>query len=95
MTPISPFINSRSWLFLLWMTRSKTRSGAVPAMAAPSAFSARAQLGVERVDAGRPAVHRGDDEDLGARVEVVVGRQALGGERDDLVADRVGARRAR
>src|SRR5919201_1491773 len=56
MTPISPFISSRSWLFLVWMTLSWTRSG-VAAMVGPSAF-----------------------------------RRARRRQRDDLLADRLGAR---
>ena len=43
----------------VWTTRSPTRNG-VPAIGCAVGVQARAQLGVERVDAGRPAVHRGE-----------------------------------
>ena len=79
-------MSSRSWSLRVWSRRSPTRKP-VPGTGAPSGFSRRAQLLVERVDADRAAVHRREHQDVAARVEAEVAGQALGRERDDLGED--------
>ncbi len=82
-------MSSRSWSLRVWITRSPTRR-ACPGDRRSVWVQARAQRGVERIDADRALVHRGEHEDVGDRIEVVVGGQALGRQRDDLVEHLLG-----